>query len=389
MSPRLHVMVDALSSYSGGARTYLRAMLPRLAATPDVQLSVVCRQDQRAAFGLDPAPAGVHVVDVPAPVKPLATRLATSLGVVPLWAARLEVDVLFCPTDHAPPVSPCPTVLMIRNPTPYVKDMHTVVSPMRRAREAAMRAVTLGSAWRSARTILVSHAALEATAAVIPLPMDRVVVVHHGRDPRFCPPPDGAARDDATVLAVSSIYAFKNYPVLLDALALLRDRFKRKPTVRIAGASFDAQHAAWLKERTVQLGLQEQVTWLGEVQHAGLVAEYQRATVFVMPSRLETFGHPYIESMACGTPALVGDIPCAREMCGDAVAYAPVDDSAAWAAGLDRLLGDPGQRAALGKAGVTRAAAFGWDRCAQETLRVLWDASGKRAGGVTAAAAAG
>jgi glycosyltransferase involved in cell wall biosynthesis len=377
VSQRLHVMVDALSSVSGGARTYLRAMLPRLGRADGVRVTVVCRADQREGFGLVPPPNGVTVVDIPSVVRPLSTRLATSLGVVPLLAARLDVDVLFCPTDHAPLVSPCPTVLMIRNPTPYVRDMHTVVSPGRRAREAAMRAVTLGSAWRAARTILVSHAALAATSAVIPLPKHRVVVVHHGRDGRFSPPPPGQARQTSTVLAVSSIYAFKNYPVLLDALVLLRDRHGVTPAVRIAGAAFDVQHAQWLKQRTLELGLGTQVTWLGEVQHAALVDEYRQATLFVMPSRLETFGHPYIESMACGTPGLVGDIACAREMCGDAVEYAGVDDAAAWAHKMDVLLKDEARRAALGEAGVKRAAVFGWDRCAQETLQVFFDAAGR------------
>src|SRR5690606_3284615 len=137
-------------------------------------------------------------------------RLAYSSTVVPALAARHGVDVLFCPTDHAPPYAPCAVTMMIRNPTPYVRGLNTVASTGRRVREAGMRTVTMASAARSNRVILVSQAARDATAAVIPLPSERVRVIHHGRDARFQPPPPGHQRDPNLLLAVSSIYAFKN-----------------------------------------------------------------------------------------------------------------------------------------------------------------------------------
>ena len=367
------MVIDALSSYSGGARTYLRAMLPRLAQLHGVRLSVICRDDQREGFGLVTSPT-LTWLPVPAFVRPLVARLSYSFGVVPALAARHHGDVLFCPTDHSPLIAPCPTVLMIRNPTPYVDDMDTVVSPTRKVREAAMRAVTMASAWRSQRIILVSQAALAATAAKIPLPHDRVRVIHHGRDSRFAPPATGSIRERDLLLAVGSIYAFKNYALLLDAMAALRARHGLMPRLKIAGAPFDAPHAAWLVQRTQQLGLTSQIEWLGEVPHTQLIDWYQRATVFVMPSRLETFGHPYIEAMATGTPSLVGDISCAREMCGDAVWYAPPHDAEVFAAQLARLLNDPQARESLAMRGPPRAAEFSWDRCAEETAAVLNEA---------------
>lgn len=372
----MQVMLDALSSYSGGARTYMRAVVPRLAAL-GARVTVVCRADQRSGFGLLDPDSGVAVHTVPAWVQPLAARLAYSATTVPLLAAQQRTDVLFCPTDHSPPASPCPVTLMIRNPTPYVKAMRTAASRWRSARELGMRGVTLASAWRSQRIIVVSQAALDATAAVIPLPYERVRVVHHGRDGRFVPPPSAAARAPMELLAVSSIYAFKNYPVLLDALCLLRQQHGLAPRLRLCGAPFDAQHTQELHAQVQRLGLGDQVCFEGEVSHADLVARYQRCTVFVMPSRLETFGHPYIEAMATGTPSVVGDIACAREMCGNAVRYAPPDDPAAFAQALAELLQDPKARARLAAAGPPRAQAFSWDATATQTLDVLAQSAGR------------
>lgn len=380
MGGALHVFLDALSSCSGGARTWMRALVARLAAHEGVSVTVACRQDQRAGFGLEVLPPSVDLHAVPAAVQGLAARLAYSSGVIPLVAARRDADVLLCPADHAPPVCACAVTLMIRNPTPYAPDAVTGATPRRRARLAAMRAVTLASAWRSQRVILVSEAALVATSAVIPLPLERVRVVHHGRDERFCPPASPASREADLVLAVGTLYAFKNYPVLLDALALLRDRHGRRPRVVIAGAPVDAPHAAWLRARTTSLGLDGQVEWRGEVPHDGMAALYCQAALFVMPSRLETFGHPYVEAMATGTPALVADIPCARELCGDAVAYADPSAPADFAAKMAELLADAALRRRLGERGPARAASFSWDRCADETLGVLQEAREARRG---------
>lgn len=365
----MHVFMDALSSYSGGARTSMRYLVPQLLERDDVQLSVVCRRDQLAGFGLQER-GPVRWLEVPAGVTPLAARLAYAGGVVPALAARHKADVLFCPTDHSPPVAPCAVTLMIRNPTPYVKDPDRHVSGLRRAREVGMRAVTLASAWRSDRIILVSQAALDATGAVIPLPVERVRVIHHGRDDRFSPAPAGHSRRDNHILSVSSIYTFKNYPVLLDALALLRDQHRLTPTLDIAGAPFDPQHAALLRRQVEALGLSGQVRFLGEVPHAQLVQNYRDCAFFVMPSRLETFGHPYVESMATGTAALMGDIPCAREMCGDAVLYADVQSPGAFANAMARLLTDGALRADLEARGPVQARHFSWAHCAEQTVRV-------------------
>ncbi len=347
---------------------------------PGLRVSLVCREDQLADFGVQAGRRGVNWLAAPGSVRGLPARLGYSMGMVPILAARHCATVLLCPTDYSPPLSPCPVVLMIRNPTPYIRDMGGAATFRRRVRESAMRQTTLLCSWRADRIILVSRAALDATAAVIPLPEDRVRVVHHGRDPRFRPPPPGAQRNLDLVLSVSSIYYFKNYPVLLDAMSILRSRHGLRPRLKIAGAPFDPAHAEYLKQRCRALSLEDQVEFLGEVPHARLVEIYQSAGIFVMPSRLETFGHPYIESMATGTAAIVGDIPCAREMCGEAVRYAHPDDPAAFAAGMAELLTNEGARRELEARGPAQAAHFGWDRCARETMQVMREAeqSGRR-----------
>ncbi|MEI5579328.1 glycosyltransferase, partial [Streptomyces brasiliscabiei] len=51
---------------------------------------------------------------------------------------------------------------------------------------------------------------------------------------------------------------------------------------------------------------------LGALNDEELVAAYQRAWVFCLPSDYEGFGIPYAEAMACGVPVVATENPGAR-----------------------------------------------------------------------------
>jgi glycosyltransferase involved in cell wall biosynthesis len=70
---------------------------------------------------------------------------------------------------------------------------------------------------------------------------------------------------------------------------------------------------------------------LGYVPDDELRALMTGAAALVYPSRYEGFGTPPLEAWACGTPALVSDIPVLRESTGGRAVYSPPGDIAAWA----------------------------------------------------------
>ena len=47
-----------------------------------------------------------------------------------------------------------------------------------------------------------------------------------------------------------------------------------------------------------------------------LAAVYRRAAMTLLPSESEGFGLPVLESLACGTPVVLSDIPVLREIGG-------------------------------------------------------------------------
>jgi glycosyltransferase involved in cell wall biosynthesis len=76
----------------------------------------------------------------------------------------------------------------------------------------------------------------------------------------------------------------------------------------------------------------------GHVTDTDLVALLTGAAALVYPSLYEGFGLPPLEAWACGTPALVSDIPVLREGTGGRGELLPVGDAQAWADGLRRAL---------------------------------------------------
>jgi glycosyltransferase involved in cell wall biosynthesis len=72
----------------------------------------------------------------------------------------------------------------------------------------------------------------------------------------------------------------------------------------------------------------------GYVDDADLRALLAGASALLYPSRYEGFGTPPLEAWACGTPALVADIPVLRESTEGRATYLPVGDVGAWAAAI-------------------------------------------------------
>ncbi|MFX0108947.1 MAG: glycosyltransferase family 4 protein, partial [Candidatus Hodarchaeota archaeon] len=59
------------------------------------------------------------------------------------------------------------------------------------------------------------------------------------------------------------------------------------------------------------------VSYLGYVSDEDLLVHYKSVSLFLMPSRRETFGLVAMEAMASGTPVLVTDIPGPRTFVDD------------------------------------------------------------------------
>ncbi len=184
---------------------------------------------------------------------------------------------------------------------------------------------------------------------------DRFAVLANGVDPAGPHTRPPAGPEVARFLFVGRVDDHrKGFDLLRAAFAQVR-----RPgwTLTVIGRISDATRASLEEE------FGEAMRVLGPVEEEVLEREYAAADVFVMSSRYEGFGMPYIEAMRYGTPVigtLVGGVPeVVPEGTGLLV---PADDVPALAAAMRRLGEAPAERAVMGEAGRAWAAGFLWDR---------------------------
>jgi glycosyltransferase involved in cell wall biosynthesis len=117
------------------------------------------------------------------------------------------------------------------------------------------------------------------------------------------------------VLAVSRVVAHKRVEDCLALHAELRRLHPRAHLMVVGGADAGS---AYVRRLTAQARALGNVTFLGRVTHAELVAAYRAADVFLSMSEHEGFGVPLIEAMAADVPVLAFGAGAVPETLGGA-----------------------------------------------------------------------
>ena len=99
----------------------------------------------------------------------------------------------------------------------------------------------------------------------------------------------------------------------------------------VVGPGRDTAYVASLHALADELGIADDVVWVGGVPLEETVHFYRAASVFVYPSFNETFGLPILEAMACGCPVVTSDRSAMPETAGGAALLADPRDP-----GVDR-----------------------------------------------------
>jgi glycosyltransferase involved in cell wall biosynthesis len=191
---------------------------------------------------------------------------------------------------------------------------------------------------------LVRHLGMaEADITVLPMGVDLEVFA-----------PQTPARSGPYVVSVGSCDRRKNLAALVPALRGASRNIPGLSLVRI-GEPLPELLRAELVE-ILPGGLIE----LGAVDDRTLASHYAGALALLMPSRLEGFGLPVLEAMACGCPVVCSDAASLPEAGGDAALYFEPDQPMVAAEHLVRLNTDSGHRARQIAVGLERVTRFTW-----------------------------
>ena len=199
---------------------------------------------------------------------------------------------------------------------------------------------------------------------------NRITVVFPGIElDRFRPAPldrtGGGARP--YVLCVAGADPTKNVETLVDSFSQLPLPTQDAHDLVLVG---DFRRRTDLHERVRDAGIEKQTVFTGVVADDRLIELYQRAALFVFPSRYEGFGLPVLEAMACGCPVVCSSASSLPEVADDAAILLDPLDIEGFARAIERVLEDAELRHDLRQRGLRQAARFTWDRTARETIAV-------------------
>jgi D-inositol-3-phosphate glycosyltransferase len=238
------------------------------------------------------------------------------------------------------------------------------------------------------RVIAATQAELAQLQWLYQADLKRISVIPPGVDlSHFYPIPRDEALEfigvppcDRMVLFVGRIEPLKGLDILLEAIALLRQRdFGVCPfcLVIIGGDSTESEAAmsaemTRLQELSVRLGLTDLVAFLGKRDQDTLPYYYSAAEAVVVPSFYESFGMVALEAMACGTPVVASQVGGLAFLVQDGVTglTVPYEEPAALADRLALLLKDPDLRARMGRQAANFARAYSWEIIAGQIVAV-------------------
>lgn len=151
----------------------------------------------------------------------------------------------------------------------------------------------------------------------------------------------------------------KNHFALLGALALLRDRDGL--TVPFVSSGRLGEFFPMIERRASELGLADQITWLGFVSPADLQCLYRLARAVVIPTRFEAASGPLYDAFLAGTAAACSRVTSLPAQAGDAALLFDPEQPAEIARAIRLLWTDAELRSSLVSRGRANVARLSWN----------------------------
>ncbi len=199
------------------------------------------------------------------------------------------------------------------------------------------------------------------------VPPEKIKIIYNGADPVKFKPQDYPPNSHPVVMNMGLIFSLKGQLTLIEAAAIVRDKF---PDVefRFYGKPSDLDYYARCQAKVKECKLENTVNFAGFTNEPWRV--YGEADIVAMSSISEGFPYAVIEAMLCEAAIVSTDVGGVGEALGDTGLLVPANQPLALAAALIELLSiTPAQRRDLGQKSRQRALAmFTQKKCIQTHL---------------------
>ena len=289
---------------------------------------------------------------------------------LPLYlATHGKNDVFWSPAHYMPGYIGCQSVVTIHDLAYEYFPKLFLPSDLYKLKNWSRKAVS-----QADQVIAVSEATKFDLIKLYEVPEKKITVVHNGFDsnifniePKISPAllKNYDLTKESYLLFLGTIQPRKNAIKLIQAFHLLKaEGYKGKLVI--------AGNIGWLADDTLEVIKKSEeakdIVLTGYVSDEMRKTLYTYADVYVLPSLYEGFGVPAIEAMGCGAPVTVANNSSLPEVVGDAGLLFNATDPADIARAILEIKQD---RDKWINKSLARAKKFSWDKCAEETLKVL------------------
>jgi glycosyltransferase involved in cell wall biosynthesis len=371
---RIYIDASGLNSEPSGVSRYCRGLIPQLVAHAPAHEFIILRpQGKTSADPLVP-PGTARELIVRRPLGDVATILSRPFldaviqryGRPDIYHSLFHIVPLGLKRGRTAPRQ----VVVTLHDLIWIDHAHQVHRNWVAARLLRQfGGASIQYALRSADHVICNSDATSKRAAAWVAP-ERRSTIHMAVDESFFEAtsptralPYGLDNGRPYVAAFGIPKAYKNIRCLVQAFAAVHEELPHAQLVLIGGPGGAASEIA----AAVSNGW---VKVIPRVTDADLQSIVRHARVFVAPSLVEGFGIPALESMALGTPVVVGETPASIEVAGDAALRFDPRDPAELANLIKAVLCDEELHRQLAERGSRRASAFRWSLTATRTLAV-------------------
>jgi len=309
---------------------------------------------------------GLSLRDSPLSIKQLKWSL-------PMWTqVRLasemllhQPDVLFIPVHVLPLVHPQNSVVTIHG---LEYEHYPEMYPWRHLRY--LRWSTKYALKNARKIIAVSENTKKDLVELYGGNPEKIEVIHHGFNVGS---EQGQSMKPPYILFIGRLETKKNIQGLIKAFNLLKEKYQVPHKLVLVGPKGTVPGIQSL-QRTVSQGQSlnlDQVIFTGYVSEQEKWSLLKNADLFVLPSFYEGFGMPILEAQAAGCPVVTSNISSMPEVAGQGAMLVEPKNIEQIAQTMYKVIKDSQFKNDLIAKGYQNIKRFSWQKCAQETLRIL------------------
>jgi len=352
-----------LSIPSGGARQFIRSLIPALARQKGSD-ELFIFYNHRKFLGLAPDCSEILIEG--------DNRLWWDFVLLPKMLHKVKADAVIFPKNIIPFFTSCPAYVVIHDLAYFDRQLNAY--PF--LDTIYMRSLVPQSVRRATGVFAVSENTKKDIIHYTKCDPKKIVVTHEAADNIYYPINDPSRLQrvkqkyklpNKFIMYSGSLSPRKNIARLLKAFSRV---CKKLPHDLILTGSKSWKDAS-VYQTMRDLDLTDRIKQLGHVEHEDMPALYNLAEVYVYPSLYEGFGLPVLEAMQCGCPVVASNTTSIPEVAGNAAILVDALDTPALADAIYIALTDNKLREKLICAGFQQARKFSWDQCASTILKVI------------------